>query len=125
MDTHAINVTCRNKLGFFLTLSAESAENKDEHEMFAHAARLAMDELHDKRIRSANLLKNLSVLKDIIETVGDDIKKSADKYGFEDMQDERDADTYASLIVIAAIANYNRLVERRRDGSKRSAKKED
>lgn len=114
MDPKSINIFARKNLGFFLTVAANTEENKNEHAMYSKVIALAVQEIRDHKVRAGTVHESLEVIHEISEKLVDIIVEDATKFGYEDLSEADNAKVYAVMILTACIGQYNYLVERRK-----------
>lgn len=103
-----VNMSCKTHLGFFLTTGAKSEDTAIEYEIAEKAVETAIKKLYEQKIRGVNVLSNLNAIGCIIDEIALDMEQDGKDKKFEDAHGNWHV--FASMIVMACIANYSAKV---------------
>jgi len=103
-----VNMSAKTHLGFFLTTGVKSDETKIEYEIVEKAVDFAIKKLYDNKIRGVNVLSNLNEIGIIIDEIAASLEQDGIDKKFEDSPGNWHV--FASMIVMACLANYNAKV---------------
>jgi hypothetical protein len=105
MDSRAVNIHCKNHLGFFLTTSAEAHAERD---VIDEAVAFVSKRLRDEKIRSSNFLERLKDIEALAEHAANMIAVSSKARDIS--EDGSKALAYA--IIYATMSSYHLKIKK-------------